>query len=63
MQALTKLVDLETRCAVTLPNGSSCSRSLACKRHSMTSKRAVAGRSAPYDQLLVQHQNARRAVQ
>jgi SAGA-associated factor 73 len=63
MQALVNPVDVEAQCAVPLPDGSFCARNLACKRHSMASKRAVTGRSAPYDQLLAQHQNDRRAAE
>lgn len=54
-------VDVETNCGVWLDTGSQCARSLACKAHSMKSKRAVPGRSAPYDQLLLAHQQARRS--
>lgn len=56
-------IDVETQCGVPLPNGGFCARSLACKRHSMASKRAVTGRSAPYDQLLAQYQTQRRSNQ
>lgn len=45
-------VDVETQCAVPLPNGSRCTRELTCERHSLSAKRAVPGRSAPFDQLL-----------
>ncbi|OHE93756.1 hypothetical protein CORC01_10983 [Colletotrichum orchidophilum] len=45
-------IDVERQCGVPLPAGRHCGGSLACKRHSMSSKRSVAGRSAPYDQLL-----------
>ncbi|KAL9096882.1 MAG: hypothetical protein Q9165_000846 [Trypethelium subeluteriae] len=49
-------VDVEKQCGVTLPNGAQCARSLTCKRHGMGSKRAVPGRSLPYDLLLKQYQ-------
>lgn len=49
-------VDVEQQCGATLPNGAQCSRNLTCKRHSMAAKRAVAGRSMPYDMLLVAYQ-------
>ncbi|KAG5513576.1 hypothetical protein PMAC_001008 [Pneumocystis sp. 'macacae'] len=49
-------VDLEKQCGVLLPNGNLCSRSLTCKSHSMGAKRAVPGRSQPYDILLVRYQ-------
>ncbi|KAB5558328.1 SCA7, zinc-binding domain-containing protein [Coniochaeta sp. 2T2.1] len=45
-------VDVERQCGVILPTGLPCTRSLACKSHSMAAKRGVTGRSAPYDQLL-----------
>lgn len=47
-------MDVEKQCGVALPNGGFCARSLACKSHSMGAKRAVPGRSAPYDTLLAQ---------
>ena len=49
-------VDVEKQCGVALPGDKVCARSLTCKRHSMGSKRAVWGRSLPYDMLLAQHQ-------
>ncbi|KAK1704200.1 SCA7, zinc-binding domain-containing protein, partial [Colletotrichum lupini] len=52
-QATESSIDVERQCGVPLPEGRRCGGSLTCKRHSMSSKRAVAGRSAPYDQLLV----------
>ena len=54
-------VDIETQCAVELPQGGHCARSLACMRHSFAAKRAVAGRSAPFDQLLIEHQGQKKA--
>ncbi|KAK7459912.1 hypothetical protein Landi51_00161 [Colletotrichum acutatum] len=54
-------VDVERECGVPLREGRRCGGSLACKRHSMGSKRAVAGRSAPYDQLLAAFMERRRA--
>lgn len=48
-------VDVERQCAVPLPSGKSCTRSLACKRHSFAAKRSVAGRSAPFDLLLARY--------
>jgi hypothetical protein len=52
-------VDIEKQCAVTLASGNQCARSLTCTRHGMSAKRAVPGRSAPFDQLLpgYQHKN------
>ena len=45
-------IDIERQCAVPKADGKLCGGSLKCKRHSMTKKRAVAGRSAPFDVLL-----------
>jgi SAGA-associated factor 73 len=56
-------VDVEKQCGVPLPNGALCARSLTCKSHSMGSKRAVPGRSAPYDILLAQYQKKNQAKQ
>jgi SAGA-associated factor 73 len=49
-------VDVERQCGVPLPNGQLCARSLTCKSHSMGAKRAVPGRSVPYDVLLANYQ-------
>jgi SAGA-associated factor 73 len=54
-------VDVEKQCGVLLPNGSMCARSLTCKSHSMGAKRAVPGRSMPYDVLLAQYQKKNQA--
>ncbi|RPA80889.1 SCA7-domain-containing protein [Ascobolus immersus RN42] len=54
-------VDVETKCGVPLPLGGYCARSLTCKSHSMGAKRAVPGRSQPYDILLAQHQKKNQA--
>lgn len=56
-------VDVEKQCGVVLPNGSMCARSLTCKSHSMGAKRAVPGRSMPYDMLLAQYQKKSHARQ
>ena len=56
-------VDVERQCGVPLPNGGFCARSLTCKSHSMGTKRAVPGRSLPYDMLLVQYQKKNQAKQ
>ncbi|KAF9965760.1 hypothetical protein BGZ70_004178 [Mortierella alpina] len=45
-------LDLDKQCGVIIPGGAPCARSLTCKSHSMSSKRAVEGRSRPYDVLL-----------
>ena len=54
-------VDVERQCGVVLPNGQQCARSLTCKSHSMGAKRAVPGRSLPYDILLQQYQKKNQA--
>lgn len=56
-------VDVEKQCGVLLPNGQPCARSLTCKSHSMGAKRAVAGRSLPYDMLLAAYQKKNQAKQ
>ncbi|KKA30349.1 hypothetical protein TD95_001044 [Thielaviopsis punctulata] len=56
-------VDVERQCGVILPNGMPCARSLTCKSHSMGAKRAVAGRSLPYDMLLAAYQKKNQAKQ
>ena len=56
-------VDVEKQCGVTLPNGMQCARSLTCKSHSMGAKRAVPGRSLPYDMLLQAYQKKNQARQ
>lgn len=47
-----RTVDVERQCGVPLPDGNPCARALTCKRHGLSSKRAVAGRSQPLDMLL-----------
>lgn len=56
-------VDVEKQCGVLLPDGKQCARSLTCKSHSMGAKRAVPGRSLPYDMLLAQYQKKNQAKQ
>lgn len=56
-------VDVERQCGVQLSNGAQCARSLTCKSHSMGAKRAVPGRSMPYDVLLQQYQKKNQAKQ
>ncbi|KAK4218118.1 SCA7, zinc-binding domain-containing protein [Rhypophila decipiens] len=56
-------VDVERQCGVPLPNGQPCARSLTCKSHSMGAKRAVPGRSLPYDMLLAAYQKKNQAKQ
>ncbi|KAK2743194.1 hypothetical protein CKAH01_06904 [Colletotrichum kahawae] len=45
-------IDIERQCGVAHTNGRVCGAALTCRRHSMGAKRAVAGRSAPFDALL-----------
>ncbi|KAL2911958.1 SAGA complex subunit Sgf73 [Polyrhizophydium stewartii] len=49
-------VNFDSQCGVMLDNGTPCARSITCKIHSVSSKRAVAGRSLPYDTLYQEHQ-------
>ena len=56
-------VDVERQCGVLLQNGQQCARSLTCKSHSMGAKRAVPGRSRPYDILLAAYQKQNQAKQ
>ncbi|KAK2063454.1 SCA7-domain-containing protein [Colletotrichum caudatum] len=51
-QPRVRPVDIERQCGVLLGEERRCGAALSCKRHSMGAKRAVAGRSAPFDQLL-----------
>lgn len=55
-------VDVERQCGV-IKDGVPCARSLTCKSHSMGAKRAVAGRSLPYDMLLAAYQKKNQAKQ
>ena len=55
-------MDVEKQCGVYDPEkGTMCARSLTCKSHSMSAKRAVPGRSQPYDTLLSQWQRKNQA--
>ncbi len=56
-------VDVERQCGVITPSGQPCARSLTCKSHSMGAKRAVPGRSLPYDMLLAAYQKKNQAKQ
>ena len=47
-------VDFDRQCGVINDKNMPCSRSLTCKSHSMGAKRAVQGRSKPYDELLLE---------
>ncbi|TIB05282.1 hypothetical protein E3P96_01240 [Wallemia ichthyophaga] len=44
-------IDLDSQCGVINAKGTPCSRSLTCKTHPMGAKRAVEGRTKPYDVL------------
>ncbi|CAG8536638.1 13100_t:CDS:2, partial [Cetraspora pellucida] len=48
-------IDLDKQCGVVEHTGTQCSRSLTCKSHSMALKRAVQGRSQPFNTLLSQY--------
>ncbi|CAG8819985.1 10499_t:CDS:2, partial [Racocetra persica] len=48
-------IDLDKQCGVVEHTGMQCSRSLTCKSHSMALKRAVQGRSQPFNTLLSQY--------
>lgn len=61
MSKLKAPVDVERQCGVELPQGGQCARSLTCKSHSMGAKRAVPGRSARYDKLLLEYQRKNQA--
>ncbi|BGP16934.1 SAGA complex subunit Sgf73 [Rhodosporidiobolus nylandii] len=56
-----RAVDLDRQCGVINEKGFPCPRSLTCKTHNMTNKRAVAGRSQPFDMLLAEWQKASKA--
>ena len=56
-------VDVERQCGVIIKEGVQCARSLTCKSHSMGAKRAVPGRSLPYDMLLAAYQKKNQAKQ
>lgn len=49
------LIDFDKQCGVKLPEGGYCARSLTCKSHSMGDKRAVDGRTEPFDTLLAEY--------
>jgi len=49
-------IDYDKQCGVINDKGLPCSRALTCKSHSMGAKRAVAGRSRPYDELYLDWQ-------
>lgn len=51
-------IDYDKQCGVINDKTLPCSRSLTCKSHSMGAKRAVQGRSRPYDELLLEWNRA-----
>jgi hypothetical protein len=54
------VLDLDKHCGVlTMPNNAPCMRSLTCKSHSIIAKRAILGRSRPYDELLARQRQER----
>ena len=56
-------LDLEKHCSVWIADVSkACTRSLTCKAHSLTLRRAVQGRSRPFDDLLAEHRAAKELV-
>ncbi|CCK70863.1 deubiquitination module subunit SGF73 KNAG_0F01950 [Huiozyma naganishii CBS 8797] len=48
-------INFDKQCGVELPEGGYCARSLTCKSHSMGAKRAVQGRTKPFDELLADY--------
>ncbi|GAA6017191.1 hypothetical protein JCM11491_001847 [Sporobolomyces phaffii] len=55
-----RTVDPDRQCGVINERGLPCQRSLTCKTHNMTAKRAVPHRSQPFDSLLLEWQKASR---
>ncbi|GAA5935082.1 deubiquitination module subunit SGF73 [Sporobolomyces koalae] len=55
-----RVVDPDRQCGVINERGLPCQRSLTCKTHNMTAKRAVPHRSQPFDSLLMEWQKASR---
>ncbi|KAJ3141456.1 hypothetical protein HK100_006466 [Physocladia obscura] len=55
-------MDLDKHCGVSLESGQTCGRSITCKIHSVSSKRAVPGRSQHYDLLVSEYQTKNRAL-
>ncbi|GAA6002981.1 hypothetical protein JCM10207_001928 [Rhodosporidiobolus poonsookiae] len=58
-----RVVDVDRQCGVINDKGYPCPRSLTCKTHNMSHKRAVPGRSQPYDILLFEWQKTAKANQ
>ena len=57
------VVDVDRQCGVINDKGYPCPRSLTCKTHNMSAKRAVPHRSQPYDLLLFEWQKTNKANQ
>ncbi|KAI8855139.1 SCA7, zinc-binding domain-containing protein [Chytridium lagenaria] len=53
-------IDLDKQCGVPLENGQLCSRSITCKIHSVSAKRAVFGRTQQYDTLFQEYHSKNR---
>ncbi|KAJ1564173.1 hypothetical protein HK405_015636, partial [Cladochytrium tenue] len=53
-------IDLDRQCGVLGDNGVACARSITCKIHPVSAKRAVVGRSAHYDLLYQEYQSKNR---
>ncbi|GAA5854877.1 hypothetical protein JCM9279_005548, partial [Rhodotorula babjevae] len=58
-----RVVDVDRQCGVINDKGYPCPRSLTCKTHNMSAKRAVPHRSQPYDLLLFEWQKTNKANQ
>ncbi|GJN91117.1 hypothetical protein Rhopal_004135-T1 [Rhodotorula paludigena] len=58
-----RIVDVDRQCGVINDKGYPCPRSLTCKTHNMSAKRAVPHRSKPYDVLLFEWTRANKANQ
>ncbi|GAA6049744.1 hypothetical protein JCM3770_004437 [Rhodotorula araucariae] len=58
-----RVVDVDRQCGVINDKGYPCPRSLTCKTHNMSAKRAVPHRSQQYDLLLFEWQKANKANQ
>lgn len=53
-----RLYDPELHCGVVVDGTGPCTRSLTCKSHQVSLRRAVPGRSKPFDQLLAERREA-----
>ncbi|WOO81509.1 SAGA-associated factor 73 [Vanrija pseudolonga] len=57
-QRASNPLDYDRQCGVINDKGLPCSRSLTCKTHTVGAKRAVQGRTRPYDELFIEWQRA-----